>query len=195
MGEMCQDSMLSGNTITYVCVSQYKGLNRADQRVIMSVSDPSDIMGDGTLFIGNAACAEEHGASFYMIVNCAMGIPFSVGPTLCVHVPIEDGPFGSVCLFQIMRDSTVLEDMHGAITDRKKVLVHCATGEQHSPAVVACYLVKYNGMTPLAAITFIRTRRRAAFFWTVDLRQAIQLYHSHQEFFSNRQLPVVSKYM
>jgi hypothetical protein len=165
-----------------ICVrSSSKGLIAI---YMMNASEPSDILDDGTLFLGNAACAEEHGGSFYMVVNCTTNLPFALGSQLCIRVPVQDDPFDSVPLFQIMRDTPVLEDMHAAILGGKRVLVHCAAGAQRSPAVVACYLVKHHGMAPNTAIAFIRARRKVAFFWTVNLRRAIQLFHSHHELFN-----------
>jgi protein-tyrosine phosphatase len=61
--------------------------------------------------------------------------------------------------------------------NNKPVLVHCKNGMQRSCGVVACYLIKYNYMTPIDAIQFIRYKRPIAFFGNVNFQEAIDLFH------------------
>lgn len=132
------------------------------------------------LDVGNDRCAELFGPRYDMVVNCTPNLPFPDEAAVCRRVPLNDDPFDSVPLFQLMRDSAILDEMREFIRDGKRVLVHCNAGAQRSPAVAACYLVKHqNGMTPQEAIALIRSKRRAAFFWGVTLRSGIERFQAH----------------
>ena len=133
------------------------------------------------LFIGNAKCSEQHGGQFDMIVNCTYSLPFPLDCKWGVRIPVNDDPFDSVPLYQILRDGTELADMHELLTGGKKVLVHCAAGAQRSPTVVACYLMRYHGLSPEEAIAQIRSKRPVAFFWGINLYRAIELYSRYLE--------------
>ena len=139
-------------------------------------SDPSEIISG--LFIGNDKCAVHHGNSFDFVVNCTPYLPLPKDSN-AIRIPIEDDPFDSVPLYQILRDTTVLQDVHKYITSNRKVLVHCQAGVQRSPAVVACYLIKYYDMNPEQSVAFIKTKRPIAFFWHVNLQKALQLTYEH----------------
>jgi hypothetical protein len=132
------------------------------------------------LFIGNDTYAARHGDEFGLVVNCTPHLPLPARAR-SVRVAVEDDPFDSVPLFQILRDTSVLADMHATLRARgstpSSVLVHCQAGAQRSLAVVACYLVAHHGMTPTCAIDLIRSKRRSAFFWQVNLLKAICMTH------------------
>jgi hypothetical protein len=132
------------------------------------------------LFIGNDTYAARHGEEFGLVVNCTPHLPLPA-KARSVRIAVEDDPYDSVPLFQVLRDTSVLADMHATLqaggSTPSSVLVHCQAGAQRSPAVVACYLVVHHGMTPHGAIDLIRTRRRTAFFWQVNLIKAICMTH------------------
>jgi protein-tyrosine phosphatase len=116
-----------------------------------------------------------------LVVNCTPSFPFAIAVEKQKQrrVPIEDDPFDSVPLFQIMRDSSLLDEIHELVGMQKKVLVHCLAGVQRSPAVVACYLIKFHKMTPNEAIEYIKSKRHIAFFWQVNLMKALERFYEH----------------
>jgi len=130
------------------------------------------------LFVGNAKSAQRH-AEFDMIVNCTCNFPFPQGCARGVRIPVNDDPFDSIPLYHVLRDGTALADIHEVLAAGGAVLVHCMAGAQRSPAVVACYLIKYHGMSIEKAIAHVQTRRPVAFFWGVDLYDAIRAYSRH----------------
>ncbi len=136
------------------------------------MSDPSEIISG--LYIGNDKCALYHGEEFDLVINCTSSLPLQKN-TKTIRIAIDDDPFDSVPLYQILRDTDILNDIHNTITNGKRVLVHCQAGAQRSPAVVACYLIVYHKYTPHDAVEFIKSRRKVAFFWTVNLYKALQL--------------------
>jgi protein-tyrosine phosphatase len=129
------------------------------------------------LFVGSEKNAIE-ADPFDLVVNCTPNVPF-YGKTN-IRIPIKDDPFDSVPLFQILRDGSALQTIHDALERGGRVLVHCQAGAQRSPAVVACYLVRFRGMTPQDAIDAIRAARPIAFFCGfVNLRRAIELVYEY----------------
>jgi hypothetical protein len=144
---------------------------------LINNSAPSDILGDGMLFVGNASCAELHGAEYDMVVNCTANLPFASpgSPQVQVRIPVDDCPEDSLPLFIALRDTTVLRDMEDVMARGGRVLVHCMAGAQRSAAVAACFLVARRGLDPEAAIHRVRSARPAAFFFgIVNLRAAIE---------------------
>jgi protein-tyrosine phosphatase len=138
------------------------------------MKNPSEIIAG--LYLGNDKNSEvdSHGYSF--IVNCTPNLQFHIAGTDRVRIHIEDDPYDSFPLYQILRDTDVLDQMHNHLMQGKTVFVHCQAGAQRSPAVTACYLMKYHGMSGDEAIRFIKSKRPEAFFWTINLQRAINLF-------------------
>lgn len=136
------------------------------------MSDPSEIIPG--LYIGNDKCAQYHGETFGLVVNCTPMLPLPKN-TKSIRISIDDDPFDSVPLYQILRDTSVLKDIHETITNGSSVLVHCQAGAQRSPAVVACYLITYHNYTPQDVVKFIKQKRKIAFWWNVNLYKALEL--------------------
>ena len=130
------------------------------------------------LFIGNKESVKEF-HRFDLLVNCTREINYSMP---CIKIPVDDSPSEYLKMLTFIYDTGVLEKMHSLISQNKPVLVHCYAGMQRSCAVVACYLVKYHGMTPENAILFIRQRRPVAFYYQVNfLRTIMAVYDSTLE--------------
>ena len=113
-------------------------------------------------------------SNYDLIVNCTPDIPF---PLLCratIRIPVRDHPSHAKKMLQIIRETHVLEAIHAHLQEGKTVLVHCHAGIQRSCAVVACYLVKYHGLTPDQAIAYIKVQRPIAFFNGVNFRETIE---------------------
>ena len=149
-----------------------------DAVAAVNASDPSDILDDALLFVGNARCAEEHGASFDLVVNCTKNLPLPAAKEgrKDIRIPIDDDPHDALSLFQILRDTSVLDDIDATLARGGRCLVHCMAGAQRSAAVAACFLVARRGFAPDAAVRHVRARRRAAFFFgIVNLERAIAM--------------------
>jgi hypothetical protein len=66
------------------------------------------------------------------------------------------------------------------ILDRKRgVLVNCFAGRQRSACIVACFLMKYNGLTPSQAVSFITKRRLEAFYYgeSINFEKSMDEYY------------------
>lgn len=133
------------------------------------------------LFIGGAGAAKND-YGFSMVVNCTRNsdIPFPTECKNCVRINAEDSPEYHDKLWSIIEDTNVLEKMHYALFNKNKVLVHCFAGIQRSCAIVACYLIKYHGMSVTNAIEYIQKKRPIAFDWNVNFIQAIETFYSMQ---------------
>jgi protein-tyrosine phosphatase len=135
----------------------------------INTSEPSDILGDGSLFVSNAKGAEEHCDDFDFVVNCTKHLPFYTDRTnqRRVRLPVDDCPEEAFTLFAMLRETKLLTHIDEAISHKENVLIHCMAGAQRSAAVAACFLVANRGFTPEDAIREVRARRPAAFFFGI----------------------------
>jgi protein-tyrosine phosphatase len=127
------------------------------------------------LCIGSVKAMEDY-PKFTLIVNCTKHIDTTSFDNV-IQIPINDSPDESSHLLQLMERTQILDKIHECLIHNKPVLVHCHAGMQRSCALVACYLMKYNYMDPVAAIQFIRHKRHIAFFGSVNFQSAIDLFY------------------
>ena len=131
----------------------------------INTNKPSDIL-DGLLFVGNAACAEQYGSDFELVVNCTKNLPAPTGnQTAFIRLPVDDDPGEALALFGLLRETDALRAINETISRGGRCLVHCMAGAQRSAAVAACFMVAYCGLDADTAIAHVRARRQAAFFF------------------------------
>lgn len=135
------------------------------------------------LYIGNRYSLE-HADQFALIVNCtqpehqglaldrAVGVPI-IDESKTVRIPIDDIPEESDHLTALIKDTDILNKIHDTLNKGNKVLVHCNAGRQRSCATVACYLIKYYQLTPIQAVSYIKSKRKEAFFGYVNFYNTI----------------------
>jgi len=131
------------------------------------------------LFIGGAGAAKNQ-YGFLMVVNCTRNsdIPFPSQCNNCIRIDAEDTPEYHDKLWSLIDETNTLEKIHYALSKGDKVLVHCFAGAQRSWATVACYLIKYHGMSVNESIEYIRKKRPIAFHWNVNFIKAIELCYA-----------------
>ena len=112
---------------------------------------------------------------YYMIVDLIKHtfLLEKTNPHIYINLPVHDSPDECVTLLSLIHETQVLEKIHLALQEKKPVLVHCFAGMQRSCALVACYLIKYNNMTPVEAIDYIKSKRPIAFFGNVNFMELI----------------------
>jgi len=123
------------------------------------------------VYIGNRNSIEHH-ADFSLIINCTktdVGFPSDCS-AVCIRLPVEDIPDEAERLYNLIHDNNILEKIY---TNVGNVLVHCNAGRQRSCAVVACYLIKYHNMKPDDAVLFIKSKRREAFFGSINFLKTL----------------------
>lgn len=109
-----------------------------------------------------------------LIVNCTPDIPFPLFSNSTIRIPVYDNPRYASKMHSEIKKTRVLEYMHAYLKANCTVLVHCHAGIQRSCAVVACYLVKYHGLTPDQAIEYIKEKRHVAFITGVNFKETIE---------------------
>ena len=124
------------------------------------------------LYVGSAS-ALNHSEKFNLIVNCTNNVFFTNKNENTIRIPIDDDPYENKLFLQLLDDTNVLEKINTSINNKEPVLVHCYAGQQRSCALVACYLIKYNNMTPNTAINYIKQKRRVAFIGAVTFISSI----------------------
>jgi len=112
---------------------------------------------------------------YYMIVDLIKNtfIPEKPNTHIYINLPVHDSPDECDTLLSLIYETQVLEKMHVALQENKPVLVHCFAGMQRSCALVACYLIKYNNMSPYEAIDYIKLKRPIAFFGKVNFMELL----------------------
>jgi len=125
------------------------------------------------LYIGNRYSLE-HADQFALIVNCTQPeqVPI-IDESKTIRITIDDIPEESNHLTALLKDTDVLNKIHNTLNKGNKVLVHCNAGRQRSCATVACYLIKYHQLTPVQAVSYIKSKRREAFFGYVNFYNTI----------------------
>ncbi len=113
-----------------------------------------------------------------LVINCTTDIQFYSEENTHIRIPVLDnGNFEEhTKLYNLIEDGYIFAIMDNFLSENKKVLVHCRFGQQRSCAVVACFLIwKYN-LDPFDAISFIKSKRRQAFFGSVNFFDTIKHY-------------------
>ena len=110
----------------------------------------------------------------FFVVNCTKDLPMISDDNMRVSVN-DDGEKQSIDIM-FMAFSRTNADIKSALDEGKKVVVHCLAGQQRSPTVVAAYLMQYCEYSIEDAIRYIRDKKKDAFFWNVNFKDAIQRY-------------------
>ena len=125
------------------------------------------------LYVGSANSVK-FAHDFDLIVNCTTDIrePKQYENQF-IRLPMRDDPDCVDDAMSLLTHTNVLSIIHETIKNNKRVLVHCYAGEQRSCAVVACYLIRYNHMTPDDAVAYIQERHIDAFSGGVNLQKLL----------------------
>jgi hypothetical protein len=127
------------------------------------------------LFVGSANSVSSI-IHFSLVVNCTKDIPFPKYETKCIRVPVDDSPENINLFIEYIQGQRVLEQIHEALTNNLRVLVHCYAGINRSCSVVACYLVKYRNMTGDEAVRFLQTKHADTFYGVKDIPIVSEFY-------------------
>jgi protein-tyrosine phosphatase len=129
------------------------------------------------LFVGNHESPNIY--TWDLVVNCTTHIPMTEAKGRTnERIPILDHPAEAVRLFRILVETNILEKIHTALTEKKRVLVHCHQGAQRSPSVVACYIMKYYRIPPQQAVEIIRGKRAISLQW-LNFKETLQKFWTH----------------
>lgn len=135
------------------------------------------------LYVGSAN-AITSANKFDLIINCTPDMREPKQYKQFIRLPISDDPNDTENAFSIINETGVLAVIDTAIVNRQHVLVHCYAGEQRSCAIVACYLIRYQGMTSFEAITYLQHRHEYAFNGganLIELLEKIELQTREQQ--------------
>jgi protein-tyrosine phosphatase len=125
------------------------------------------------LYVGSAN-AIRSANKFDLIINCTPDMREPKQYKQFVRLPINDDPKDTENAFSIINETGVLVLINNTIGNRKRVLVHCYAGEQRSCAIVACYLIMYQGMTSFEAVAYLQHRHEYAFNGGANLIELLE---------------------
>jgi rhodanese-related sulfurtransferase len=114
------------------------------------------------------------------VFNATKDIPFADDTqTIKYRIPVddnlEDGEIANMAKWSPEIIYNVLHEYQAGRT----ILVHCAAGMQRSAAIVAMTLIALYGMTTDEAITFIKNRRKIAFYPGANFYKSIQAFEQY----------------
>jgi Dual specificity phosphatase, catalytic domain len=132
------------------------------------------------LYVGNEHSGRNSGNQFDLVVNCTPEVPFHRECKKTIRIPVGDDPIEVTNMYKYIADTRVLEQMHQNIQNYQSVLVHCHQGISRSCTIVACYLIKYQNMSPAQAIHFIKMKRNIAFQHGVNFRPILTLVYKQK---------------
>ena len=128
------------------------------------------------LYLGGVKALDN--SSFNMIVNLIKQTPLSdktiPNCKTFIRIPINDSSVDSELLLSLINETQVLEHIHESLTKGETVLVYCFAGMSRSATIVACYLIKYNNMSPDDAIEFIKTKRPITFLGGIHFSSVLK---------------------
>jgi protein-tyrosine phosphatase len=118
------------------------------------------------LYIGDIQDAQQARGQIRpgLVVNCSKDIPFFDPTAMTIRIPVDDD--GQVHSMEKMYSHihATCAAIHISLQRNQAVFVHCFAGRQRSACVVCAYLMLYQNMPKEAAMQYIKSKRKVAFF-------------------------------
>lgn len=108
------------------------------------------------------------------IVNCTKDLPMKSDRN--IRIAVHDDMSKEAIDTMFMALHNVVEQIHEELQKGRRVIVHCLAGQQRSPTVIAAYLVAKCGYSLPDAIHYIRSKKKDAFFWSINFRDALERF-------------------
>jgi hypothetical protein len=105
----------------------------------------------------------------YFIVNCSRDLPMRSPDG--VRLAIDDAPDENSRMLNFFPGVTRL--IRERLWSGDEVIVHCWAGQQRSAAVVAAYLMRYEGISKERAMAHVRRCKSDAFSWGATFDPAL----------------------
>lgn len=139
------------------------------------------------LYIGNIYTAlnkdmlREH--NIEVVVNCTTDIPFLETDFIKdgYRCPLEDDKSKEQIDNMLASLDSILDTINKHIENNQKVFVHCRAGVQRSATIVVGYLMKYNKMSLVCAITYLKHIRDCVFYPQANFIESLNTYEQTLE--------------
>lgn len=111
-----------------------------------------------------------------VVFNCTKNLPFSSIVPIKFRIPIDDNLQEAEIRNMELWSTEIAFKIISEYRDGKNILVHCAAGMQRSAASVAFMLIAYMQMRALDAMSFIKSKRKIAFYPRANFGRAIDYF-------------------
>lgn len=108
------------------------------------------------------------------IVNCTKDLEMLNGNN--IRIAVDDDMSDEAINGMLEALPNVIQLIDDNLKNNKKVIVHCLAGRQRSATVIAAYLMSKHGYSLQDAIEYIRTKKRDAFFPSVNFMNTLKKY-------------------
>ncbi len=135
---------------------------------------PNLYLGGASQMINSLATVEKND----LIINCSKDIIYDTVAQL-IRIEVEDDC--SKKAMDIMSQSfpNTIKQMGEVIGRGNNVYVHCKMGQQRSCAIIAAFLMKENKLSLDEAVYFVKTKKKDAFFWQINFKQALERWEKY----------------
>lgn len=96
---------------------------------------------------------------FEVVINCTPYMPFYSQKTKNYRINVNDDGSLDANIKMTRYLDIILPIIRKYDTDNKKILIHCRGGVQRSATLVVSYLMKYENMSMVDAIYYVKKRR------------------------------------
>jgi len=120
-------------------------------------------------------------SSLFVVLNCTKDLKM-LGHGARIAVDDDQTHESNMYMYKIFPSACKWIKQH--LDNGQPVVVHCAAGQQRSPAVVAAYLMWSKGLPMDYAIRYIKSVKPDAFFMGVNFKEALELF-SRTDYFQN----------
>ena len=132
------------------------------------------------LWLGNARASMDETFirqnNIVVVFNCTKNLPFSPIIPIKYRIPVDDNLEEEEIRNMELWSGEIALKIMTEYLDGKNVLVHCMAGMQRSAASVAFMLIAYMKLRALDAMSFIKEKRRVAFFPRANFGRAIDSF-------------------
>jgi predicted protein tyrosine phosphatase len=132
------------------------------------------------LWLGNANASMDHDFltknGVQVVFNCTKNLPFSSIVPIKFRIPVDDNLREEEIRNMELWSTEIAFKIMAEYTEGRTILVHCAAGMQRSAASVAFMLIAFMQMRALDAMSFIKSKRRIAFYPKANFGRAIDFF-------------------
>ena len=118
-----------------------------------------------------------------LIINCSKHLPdidSSIKNIKYIRIPITEEPTQNNINIINNQINNICDQINKFLINLSGVLIYCSSATQCSPSIIACYLIKFCGISnPNLAIYYIRTKRPTCFIPRINFYECLNYVNNN----------------